>query len=89
MLWASAMKWLSFKSMQNIYPTHVSIKRCDELISSDAHSSNRRPPVLSQAVEAASEILGSYEQAEYMVTNVPASILSGNMLEIPEPTTAK
>lgn len=75
--------------MQNIYLTYVSIESCDELISSDAHSSNRRPPVLSQAVEAAAEILGSYEEAKYMVTGVPAAILLGNMLEIPEPMSAK
>ena len=63
--------------------------RIIHIIASDAHSSNRRPPVLSQAVEAATEILGSHEDAERMVTDVPATILSGDMLEIPEPMPAK
>jgi protein-tyrosine phosphatase len=63
--------------------------RLVHVIASDAHSSNRRPPVLSQAVGAAAEILGSYEDAEQMVTGVPASILSGDMPEIPEPLPAK
>ena len=63
--------------------------RLVHVIASDAHSSNSRPPVLSQAVEAAAETMGSYEDAERMVTDVPASILSGDMPEIPEPTRAK
>jgi len=63
--------------------------RLVHVIASDAHSAERRPPVLSQAVEAASETMGSYEDAERMVTNVPASILSGDMPEVPEPIPAK
>ena len=63
--------------------------RLVHVIASDAHSAERRPPVLSQAVEAASETMGSYEDAERMVTDVPASILSGAMPEVPEPIPAK
>ena len=63
--------------------------RLVHVIASDAHSSNSRPPVLSQAVEAAAEIMGSYDDAERMVKEVPALILSGNMPEIPEPIPAK
>ncbi|MBW1887342.1 MAG: hypothetical protein JRI52_03190, partial [Deltaproteobacteria bacterium] len=63
--------------------------RLIHVIASDAHSSNRRPPVLSQAVESAAEIMGSYEDAERMVTDVPAAILSGDVVEVPEPTLAK
>ena len=63
--------------------------RLIHVISSDAHSSNRRPPVLSQAVESAAEIMGSYDDAERMVTDVPAAILSGDVVEVPEPTLAK
>lgn len=63
--------------------------RMVHVIASDAHSSESRPPVLSQAVEAAAEIMGSYDEAERMVTEVPAAILSGNMPEIPEPIPAK
>jgi len=59
------------------------------VIASDAHSPDNRPPILSQGVEAAAEIMGSYEDAERMVTEVPAKILSGEKLEIPEPMTLK
>lgn len=64
-------------------------QRLVHVIASDAHSSNRRPPVLSRAVEAAAEILESYEDAERMVKDVPGAILSGDMPEIPEPIPAK
>jgi len=63
--------------------------RLVHIIASDAHSSDSRPPILSQAVEAAAEIMGSYDDAERMVTEVPAAILSGDMPEIPEPIPAK
>lgn len=63
--------------------------RLVHVIASDAHSPDRRPPVLSRGVEAAAEIMGSYEDSEHMVTEVPASILSGGVPEIPEPTRAK
>ncbi|HBF42134.1 MAG TPA: hypothetical protein DDW42_00605 [Desulfobacteraceae bacterium] len=55
------------------------------IIASDAHSFDRRPPVLSPAVEAAAEILGNYEEAERMVTEVPGAILLGDRVECPEP----
>ena len=63
--------------------------RLVHIIASDAHSSDSRPPVLSQAVEAAAEILGNYDDAERMVKEVPALILSEDMPEIPEPKRAK
>ena len=63
--------------------------RLIHVIASDAHSSENRPPVLSQAVETAAEIMGSYKDAERMVTDVPAAILSGDVVEVPEPTLAK
>ncbi len=63
--------------------------RLVHIIASDAHSSDSRPPILSQAVEAAAEIMGNYEEAEHMVTEVPATILSGVIIEIPEPMRAK
>lgn len=63
--------------------------RLVHVIASDAHSPDRRPPVLSRGVEAAAEIMGSYEDSEHMVTEVPASILSGGVPETPEPTRAK
>jgi len=63
--------------------------RLVHVIASDARSSNSCPPILSQAVEAAAEILRSYDDAERMVKEVPALILSGDMPEIPEPKRAK
>jgi len=61
-------------------------QRMCHVIASDAHSADARPPVLSEAVEEAAEILGSYEEAERMVTDVPAAILSGRVPEISEPS---
>jgi protein-tyrosine phosphatase len=63
--------------------------RLIQVIASDAHSVERRPAVLSQAVETAANIMGSYEDAKQMVTEVPAAILSGDIPEIPEPLPAK
>jgi len=63
--------------------------RLVHVIASDAHSADRRPPILSHAVYAAAEILGSYEEAYSMVNDLPASILSGEVLEILEPFHAK
>ncbi len=72
----------------------ATIMRCAErllthrlvhVIASDAHSADTRPPVLSVAVEAAAEIMGSYEDSERMVKEVPAAILSGDAIEALEP----
>lgn len=63
--------------------------RLVHIIASDAYSSDSRPPVLSQAVEAAAEILGNYDDAERMVKEVPALIFSGGVPDIPEPKGAK
>jgi len=60
-------------------------RRLVHVIASDAHSADYRPPVLSKAVVAAAEILGKYEEAERMVNDVPAAIISGSTLEIADP----
>ena len=60
-------------------------RRLIQVIASDAHSTDSRPPVLSQAVERAAEIMENYEDAESMVTRIPDAILKGNMAEFPEP----
>ena len=60
--------------------------RLCHIIASDGHSADSRPPVLSQAVDDAAEILGNYEEAERMVSEIPAAILSGKALEVSEPT---
>ena len=64
-------------------------KRLVHIIASDAHGVNKRPPLLSRAVEHAAEILGNYEEAMRMVTEVPAAILSGAMPDIPLPINIK
>ena len=63
--------------------------RLVHVIASDAHSPDGRPPVLSRAVEEAAEIVGSYEEAVRMVKELPAAILSGERVEIPEPMPTK
>ena len=63
--------------------------RLAHVIASDAHSVERRPPILSRAVEAAAEIMGNYEDAERMVTDIPSAILSGDIPEVPEPKRAR
>lgn len=60
-------------------------RRMVHIIASDAHSSDRRPPVLSQSVEAASQILGNADEAEQMVVDAPERVVSGQALEVPEP----
>ena len=64
-------------------------QRLIHIIASDAHSPEGRPPVLSHAVDCAAEILGSYDEAKYMVTNLPAAILCGEAVDIPEPSREK
>lgn len=59
--------------------------RLVHVIASDAHSPDSRPPVLSAAVDAAAEILGSYEEAEGLVSDIPEAIVRGDSLDIPEP----
>ena len=59
--------------------------RLVHVIASDAHSAHSRPPILSQAVETVAGIMGSYADAEQMVTKLPAAILAGEMVEVPEP----
>jgi len=54
------------------------------VIASDAHSSNRRSPVLSESVKAAEEIVGK-ERALEMVTTIPLSIIEGREVSIPDP----
>jgi protein-tyrosine phosphatase len=60
-------------------------QRLIHVIASDAHSADDRPPVLSVAVDSAAEILGTYEEAEHMVTTLPATILCGDTVAVPEP----
>ena len=63
--------------------------RLVQIIATDAHSAKDRPPVLSDAVERAAEILKDYKAAEHMVTGVPAAILSGLTPDVEEPIRIK
>lgn len=63
-------------------------RRLVHIIASDAHSADSRPPLLSRALVAAAEILEDYDEAERMVTEVPAIILAGGVVDIPEPSGA-
>ena len=59
--------------------------RLAHIIASDAHSPDSRPPILSHAVGAAADIMGSRSEAEDMVRDRPAAILAGEDVVVPEP----
>lgn len=59
-----------------------------QVIASDAHSSSKRPPILSRAVEEATRILGLNE-ATNMVTTNPEAIIEGRAFEVPSPKMKK
>jgi protein-tyrosine phosphatase len=59
-------------------------KRLIHVIASDAHSTGRRPPVLSAGVRAAEKIVGKKE-ARKMVTEYPGAIIEGRRPDVPEP----
>lgn len=63
--------------------------RLAHVIASDAHSRDTRRPVLSHAVEAAADIMGSRSAAEDMVRGRPAAILAGEAVVLPEPCRPK
>jgi protein-tyrosine phosphatase len=58
--------------------------RLVHMIASDAHSVDRRPPILSAAVKAAGKILGA-EEAAKMVTDYPEAILNGRRPRVADP----
>jgi len=59
-------------------------KRLLHIIASDAHSIDRRPPILSAAVGVAEKMVGK-EEAYKMVTDYPQAILEGKKPNVPEP----
>jgi protein-tyrosine phosphatase len=59
--------------------------RLAHVIASDAHSSDNRPPILSEGVAAAAEVLGSSEEARAMVDERPRAIIAGRDVDVPEP----
>jgi len=60
-------------------------RRLAHVIATDAHSATSRPPTLSRAVQVATEILGTVQEAEDMVKGRPLAILEGRLVDIPEP----
>ena len=60
------------------------LHRLVHVIATDAHSADGRPPILSEAVAAASKILGR-EEAQRMVIEYPQAILEGRKPEVPRP----
>jgi protein-tyrosine phosphatase len=58
--------------------------RLIHFIASDAHSTDGRPPILSEAVRIAERIVGK-EEAQKMVTQYPQAILEGRKPDVPEP----
>jgi protein-tyrosine phosphatase len=58
------------------------------IISTDAHGVGRRDPVLSAAVAEAAKIVGQ-ERALAMVTTIPAAIIAGERIDLPEPSLPK
>ncbi|NOZ04888.1 MAG: hypothetical protein GXP41_00850 [Chloroflexi bacterium] len=59
-------------------------RRLAHIIASDAHNTDLRPPLLSEAVTIAAEYVGR-EQAERMVTEVPRAILENVPIAVAPP----
>jgi protein-tyrosine phosphatase len=57
--------------------------RLIHFIASDAHSTDGRPPILSEGIRAAETIVGK-EEAQKMVTEYPQAVLEGRMPNVPE-----
>ncbi len=60
------------------------MRRLVHLIASDGHSTDRRPPVLTPAVMAASKLVGE-DEAMRMVTEYPQAILDGEKPDLSPP----
>lgn len=54
------------------------------VIATDAHSTGQRPPLLSEAVRVAEDMIGA-EKASALVTSIPAAIVDGGSALCPEP----
>jgi protein-tyrosine phosphatase len=55
-----------------------------QIIASDAHSADKRPPKLSEAVKVASNIVGE-DFAQDLVTSIPEKIIANEILNLPSP----
>jgi len=68
------------KEIKNFTRTLVK-KNLAHIIATDAHSKDRRPPILSRAVSEAADLIGS-DKAELMVQGVPRAIIEGKEVDI-------
>ena len=64
------------------------INRLVQIIASDAHSKESRPPILSKALNAVSKIL-SPDEAYDMVQTIPEAVINGNKVYISPPEKVK
>ena len=56
-------------------------KNLAQVIASDSHSRDRRPPILSRAVSEVADLIGS-DKAELMVQGIPRAIIEGKEVRI-------
>jgi protein-tyrosine phosphatase len=56
-------------------------KNLAHIIATDAHSRDRRPPILSRAVSEVADLIGS-DKAELMVRDIPRAIIEGREVEV-------
>jgi len=56
-------------------------KNLAHVIATDAHSRDRRPPILSRAVSEIADLIGS-DKAELMVQGIPQAIIEGKEISI-------
>lgn len=54
------------------------------VIATDAHSSTFRPPLLTNAVTAAADLIGK-DRAQALVTSIPRAIIEGKPVFLPKP----
>jgi protein-tyrosine phosphatase len=59
-------------------------RRMAHILSTDAHSAKHRPPILSEGLRRAAQLVGE-DAAREMVTTVPAAILRDEEVVVPEP----
>jgi protein-tyrosine phosphatase len=58
-------------------------KNLAHVIATDAHSRDRRPPILSRAVSEVADLIGS-DKAEAMVNGIPRAIIEGKEVNLTE-----
>ncbi len=59
--------------------------RLAHIIATDSHNADRRPPVLTKAVAAASDILDDAVGVRKMVADIPLAIIAGKSVNPPAP----